>query len=52
MRELMIDIVNLTYRFIEELIDDRRGPKLIEELRRRDSFPQWNEPQASSRRKG
>ena len=51
MRELMIDVVNLTYRFIEEFIDDERGAKLIEELRRRDSLPQWNEPQSPSLRK-
>ena len=46
MKLLMQDIVNHTYRFIQELFDEERGGELMLQLASRDPVPQWDDPQS------
>lgn len=44
MKALMIDVVNHTCHFIQELFDDERGGKLLLKLAEKDPAPNWNNP--------
>ena len=44
MRQLMIDVVDRTYRFIHTLFDENTGGELLLSLAHRDPLPQWKEP--------
>lgn len=46
MKLLMQDVVNHTYRFIQELFDEERGGELMLKLANRDPVPQWDDPQS------
>lgn len=46
MKVLMQDVVNHTYRFIQELFDEERGGELLLKLASRDAVPQWDDPQS------
>jgi hypothetical protein len=47
MRELMIDVVDHCYAFLNDLFNTPNGERLIEMLQRRDELPQWNDPDLS-----
>lgn len=44
MKLLMVNVVNHTYHFIQELFDDVRGGELILKLAARDPAPGWDDP--------
>jgi hypothetical protein len=44
MKVLMTDVVNKTYRLIQELFNDEKGGELILKLAERDSVPEWDQP--------
>lgn len=44
MKVLMVDVMNRTYRFIQELFDDERSADLILKLAEKDSTPDWDDP--------
>jgi len=44
MKELMVDVVNRTYRLIRILFDENTGPALLFQLAQHDPLPRWNEP--------
>lgn len=44
MKALMIDVVNHTYHFIQELFDDERGGKLLLKIAEQDPAPNWDVP--------
>src|SRR5215471_18741314 len=44
MKDLMVDVVNRTYRFIRTFFDENAGAALLFQLAERDPLPQWNEP--------
>ena len=44
MKDLMVDVVNRTYRFIRILFDENTGPALLFQLAEHDPLPRWNEP--------
>ena len=44
MRQLMIDVVDRTYRFIHTLFDENTGGELLLSLAYRDPLPQSKEP--------
>lgn len=44
METLMVDVVDRTYRFIQELFDDKRGGELVLRLAAEDPVPQWRNP--------
>lgn len=44
MKALMTDVVEKTYRFIQELFDEQRGGELLVKLAKRDSVPHWKDP--------
>ncbi|MCC6363115.1 MAG: hypothetical protein IT165_06290 [Bryobacterales bacterium] len=44
MKDLMIDVVNRTYRLIHRLFDETGGAALLLQLAERDPLPRWNEP--------
>ena len=44
MKTLMIDVVQKTYEFIQELFDVENGGKLLLRLAARDPVPQWKDP--------
>lgn len=44
MKDLMIDVVNRTYRFIHTLFDENTGAWLLHQLAERDPAPRWNDP--------
>jgi hypothetical protein len=44
MKHLMIDVVNRTYCFIQELFDEKTGGVLLLRLAERDPLPRWDEP--------
>ena len=46
MKLLMQDVVNHTYRFIQELFDEERGGELMLHLASHDPVPQWDDPQS------
>lgn len=43
MKELMVDVVNHCYDFLQKL-SDPRADSMIESLKHKDNFPNWNEP--------
>lgn len=45
MKQLMIDVVNRTYRFIHTLFDENTGAALLLMLAERDPLPRWADPQ-------
>ena len=45
MKQLMIDVVNRTYRFIHTLFDENTGAALLFMLAERDPLPRWADPQ-------
>jgi hypothetical protein len=44
MKILMVDVVNHTYHFIQELFDDERGGQLLLKLAQKDPAPEWDDP--------
>ena len=44
MKSLMIDVVNRTYRFLHELLDEYTGGEMLVRLAMRDPLPKWNTP--------
>jgi len=44
MKQLMIDVVDRTYRFIHRLFDEAEGGVLLLSLAERDPAPQWQTP--------
>jgi hypothetical protein len=44
MKTLMIDVVQKTYEFIQELFDVENGGKFLLRLAARDPVPQWEDP--------
>jgi len=44
MKALMIDVVNETYHFIQELFDEERGGELLLNLAKQDPVPNWDDP--------
>ena len=44
MQALMIDVVNRTYRFLQELFDEKRSGELILRLAEKDPVPDWENP--------
>jgi hypothetical protein len=49
MKQLMIDVVDRTYRFIHRLFDEAGGGVLLLSLAERDPAPQWQAPTLRSR---
>jgi len=45
---LMIDAVNRTYRFLQELLDENTGGAILARLAMRDPLPNWNTPTLTS----
>lgn len=41
---LMVDVIQRTYRFIQELFDEDRSGKLMFELATKDPVPGWDCP--------
>jgi len=48
MKSLMIDVVNRTYRFLHELLDDNTGGAILLRLAMRDPLPNWSTPTRES----
>ena len=44
MKTLMIDVVQKTYEFIQELFDVENGGELLLRLAARDPLPRWEDP--------
>ena len=44
MKTLMIDVVQKTYEFIQELFDEESGGELLLRFAARDPVPQWEDP--------
>ena len=44
MNALMIDVVQKTYEFIQELFDEKNGGDLLLRLAARDPLPRWEDP--------
>ena len=44
MQALMIDVVNRTYRFLQELFDEKRSGELLLRLAEKDPVPDWANP--------
>jgi hypothetical protein len=44
MKALMIDVVQKTYGFIQELFDEENGGDLLLRLAARDPLPRWEDP--------
>jgi hypothetical protein len=44
MKTLMIDVVQKTYEFIQELFDEESGGGLLLQLAARDPLPRWEDP--------
>src|SRR5712692_11934605 len=49
MKQLMIEVVDRTYRFIHILFDEHTGPVLIQGLTLADPLPQWSSPSLEPR---
>jgi hypothetical protein len=45
MKAMMVDVVNRTYQFIQELFDEECSADLILKLAEKDSTPDWNDPE-------
>lgn len=45
MKALMMDVVNKTYHFIQELFDEQRGGELLLKLAKQDPAPLWSDPE-------
>ncbi len=48
-KALMIDVVDCSYDFLMELCSPH-GADIIEDLKRRDELPEWNDPEPMIRR--
>jgi hypothetical protein len=44
MKQLMIDLVDRTYQFLNTLFDEHTGSELLGWLTEHDPVPQWNAP--------
>ena len=44
MKLLMQNVVNQTYRFVQELLDEERSGALMLKIAERDPVPQWDDP--------
>jgi hypothetical protein len=44
MQALMIDVVNRTYQFLQELFDEKRSGELLLRLAEKDPVPDWENP--------
>jgi hypothetical protein len=49
MKALMIDVVDYSYDFLMELCSPH-GAEIIDDLKRRDELPEWNDPEPMIRR--
>ena len=49
MKQLMIDVVDRTYRFVHSLLDDRECWALLLRLSERDPAPHWRTPSLENR---
>jgi ligand-binding SRPBCC domain-containing protein len=49
MKQLMIEVVDQTYRFIHMLFDEHTGPLLIQGLTMADPLPRWSSPSLEPR---
>jgi hypothetical protein len=49
MKQLMIDVVDRTYRLVHRLFDDRESRVLLLRLAERDPAPHWQTPSLGSR---
>jgi hypothetical protein len=48
MKSLMIDVVDRTYQFLHELLDENTGGAILVRLAIRDPLPNWNTPSLTS----
>ena len=48
MKGLMIDVVNRTYRFLHQLLDENTGAEILVRLTMRDPLPNWSTPTLGS----
>jgi hypothetical protein len=48
MKSLMIDVVNRTYRFLQQLFEESTGGEILVRLAMRDPLPNWNTPVLAS----
>jgi hypothetical protein len=48
MKSLMIDVVNRTYRFLRELLDENTGAAILVRIAMRDPLPNWSTPTLTS----
>ena len=48
MKGLMIDVVNRTYRFLHQLLDENTGAEILVRLTMRDPLPNWSTPTLAS----
>lgn len=48
MKSLMVDVVNRTYRFLHELLDENTGGAILVRLAMRDPLPNWSTPTLAS----
>ena len=44
MKKLMIDVVQKSYEFIRELLDDGKNGEMLFQLAARDPLPRWEDP--------
>ena len=44
MKDLMIDVTNKVYHFIQDLLDEKKGSELIVNLVTKDPAPSWDDP--------
>ncbi|MGA2186092.1 MAG: hypothetical protein ABSH47_24010 [Bryobacteraceae bacterium] len=44
MKGLMIDVVNRTYRFLHQLLDENTGAEMLVRLTMHDPLPNWSTP--------
>jgi hypothetical protein len=50
MKQLMIDVVDRTYQFLDLLLDEQAGGALLGWLAEHDPLPRWNAPQPADAR--
>ena len=50
MKQLMIDVVDRTYQFVQMLFDEQAGGELLGWLAEHDPVPQWNAPRPAKAR--
>jgi hypothetical protein len=48
LKSLMIDVVNRTYQFLHDLLDENTARAILVRLAMRDPLPKWNRPTLTS----